>query len=377
MNNTKNIVFTGGHAGSTAYAVLEKFIIDKRSAGYNIFFVGAGSAVEGRKIKTFEELYLPKLGVKYVNLDTGRLQRKFSFWTIPSIIKLPLGFIKAFSILRKINPVLTVSFGGFVALPVVFSSWILRVPIIIHEQTSGKGLANQLSISFADKILLSRKESVKQYPSHKSEIIGNPIWEAYSKISLKNKPSKKSLIFITGGSRGSKSINLVVFKLLDKLLQKYKIFHQTGEADFKLATRYKQSLNRELSKNYHIYSTIEPEKFVQMIDFSDLVIARSGANTVSGIIAAKRLSILIPLPFSQNNEQFENAKYVESFRSGKIINQNDLNEETLYDSIEKMISDYQNLVGRFKEPDFDDKKASQLFVEQIFKIMHEKGKTQR
>lgn len=372
MKKRSNILFTGGHAGSTAHAVISKLVKDKYFYGYNLIFVGSKSAVEGNSIMTFENIYLPKLGVKYIGLRAGRFQRKFTRWTIPSLLKIPLGFFDSLKVLLNEKPVITISFGGYVAFPVVILSWILGIPVIIHEQTSQAGLGNLLSIPFAKLILLARKSSLKYFPSKKSYVIGNPISELYFEISKKTKLTGTPLIFVTGGSRGSKTINEVIFSSLRELLPKYKIIHQTGSSDFVKATNIKKNLPGKLSINYEIFSLLEPKNFTQMLDKSDLVVSRSGANTVSAIIASKRLSILIPLPFSQNNEQYENAKLVRDYRSGKIITQNDFNKKLLITTIHQIIENFESLVKKFKTCEFDDSLASEKFIKYIKTILNEK-----
>src|SRR6185369_7004805 len=109
------ILLTGGHAGATAYAVTEEIISKKLN--WKLYFIGSTTAIEGKKIATYEEKVLPTLGVKYISITAGRVQRKFTFWTIPSLIKIPVGFIGAFYQLIKINPDIVLSFGGFVGFP--------------------------------------------------------------------------------------------------------------------------------------------------------------------------------------------------------------------------------------------------------------------
>ena len=71
-----NIVLTGGHAATTALAVVET--IKKRALPWNLFWIGTKKAVEGQNIETLEAEILPEYGVTFCPIITGRIQRKFT-----------------------------------------------------------------------------------------------------------------------------------------------------------------------------------------------------------------------------------------------------------------------------------------------------------
>ena len=128
------MVFTGGHAATTAVAVVEE--IKDEGKEWKLYWIGVKNAIEGKKVITLESEVLPRLGVKFIPITTGRLQRKFTFYTIPSLLKIPVGFVQSFYYLLKIKPKAVLSFGGFASFPVVFNSRLLGIPVIVHEQTS-------------------------------------------------------------------------------------------------------------------------------------------------------------------------------------------------------------------------------------------------
>lgn len=374
MAKDRAILFTGGHAGSTAHAVISKLRKDIYFQGYKIYFIGAKSAIEGKKINTLEKSFLPGLGVEYIAISAARLQRRLSIWTIPAVLKFPFGLFSAFFQILKIKPSITVSFGGFVSFPVIFSSWLLKIPVVIHEQTSGIGLANKLSLPFASLVLLSRKQSLGLCGRAKTKIIGNPVLEDLSNIKVKSVLSSPPTIFITGGSRGSKRVNDVIFQALRELTNMYKIIHQTGNLDYTTAQGKKKKLGFKRQKNYEPVSVVSPERFNKILKKADLVISRSGANTVSAIMCAKKLSILIPLPFSQSDEQLKNAIYAKEYGYAFIIKQKDLTPRGLLKAVDNLINNYKNLINKFLPPDVDDAKASTLFIDELKNILNGKKK---
>jgi UDP-N-acetylglucosamine:LPS N-acetylglucosamine transferase len=111
LKNLKKIVLTGGHAASSALVVAEE--IKRQNKPWDIYWIGFKSSVEGENISTLSSIYFPKYGIKTFTLVTGRVQRNWTVHTIPSILKIPVGFIHAFMLLVKIKPGLILSFGGF------------------------------------------------------------------------------------------------------------------------------------------------------------------------------------------------------------------------------------------------------------------------
>lgn len=354
------IVFTGGHAATTAVAVAEEI----KSVGLNwdLYWIGVRNAIEGKKVVTLESEVLPRLGVKFVPLTTGRLQRRFTIWTIPSILKIPIGIIQAFYYLVKIRPSAILSFGGFAAFPVVLNAKLLGIPVIIHEQTSEAGRSNLYTAKFASVIAISRDESRKYFPKGKCELTGNPVMNEITKIKSKSKIGIPPVIFITGGSRGSQRINEAFEKILNKLLTKYKVIHQTGGLDYLKFSGIKQKLPQALRDNYEVFVRVNPTEVHKIYQKSDIVVARAGANTVSEIMTTKRPTILIPLAISYLDEQTKNAKIAKDWGVAKIIPQDILTPEILFSCIEDTIKDYSRIVEKIRQKDSPDKNASKKLL---------------
>lgn len=358
----KKVLLTGGHAATTAISVIEELIRRYGKEGIDISWVGAKFASEGKKVNGLELKVLPEIGVKTYLLNTGRLQRKFTRYTIPSLLKLPVGFVQAVYFILKIKPEVTLSFGGFAAFPVVFASTLFKIPVLIHEQTSEVGLANKLSGIFAKEVLLARAESTKHFTGKITEVVGNPVMTQITEVQMKEKIGKPPVIFVMGGSRGSERINNALFSILPQLLEKYKVVHITGEAHFNMFERIK-------NKNYRCFSFVSPMEIDNLYRESDMVVARSGANTVAELMIVKRPAILVPIPWSHLNEQEKNAKLLENFGLAKIIKQEDLSGERLLIEIEKIIKDWNKIILSVKSKHSDDISASSKVVTVLEKYL--------
>jgi UDP-N-acetylglucosamine--N-acetylmuramyl-(pentapeptide) pyrophosphoryl-undecaprenol N-acetylglucosamine transferase len=335
LGKSIKIVLTGGHAGATAMSVIEE--LKNRKRNYLFYWIGAKYAIEGGKSLTYEYQTFPKVGVNFISIISGRLQTRFTRYTIPSLIKIPFSFFHAFFILIKIKPQIIVSFGGFASFPVMIIGKLLGIPVIIHEQTMVAGRANRLASPFVNKIALAHQESQRFFPSSKSVIIGNPISKKILAIKKNQAGGRRINILVTGGSRGSKIINKTIEKILPKLLRKYRIIHQTGFMDMKRFATKKKNLPKELAKNYFIYPFVSAEKWPEIFNSADIIISRAGANIVSEIIYAKKTSILIPLPFSYLDEQTVNAKYAQELGLAKILEEENLNPMILENLIKYQV----------------------------------------
>lgn len=353
-------MLTGGHAATTAVSVVEE--ITKRNKNWKLYWIGPKKAIEGKGSLTSAFKILPDYGVYYRPIFTGRLQRKWTGYTIPSLFKVPVGFIHALILLIKIRPNVVVSFGGYAAFPVVVMAWVTRVPVIVHSQTVALGLANRLSIFFASEIAIARAETEISLPKSKTTLVGNPVMADITKIKVKKTLSPVPVIYITGGSAGSQNINRVVDRCLEKLLKKYHVLHQTGDLDIEHFQNRKRYMAGTLANKYEVFSYTD--RVWCMYEKADVVVSRAGANTISEILLTGRPAILIPHPWVVMDEQVKNARLVEKTGLFEILIQDDLTPEALIESLDRVIKNWGTMVRGAKNEFADlDRGASKKFVD--------------
>lgn len=337
------ILLTGAHF-TPAVAVIEQL---KKYPDVQIVYVGRETTQEGDCSKSRESQIIPESGVKFIPITAGRLQREFTFYTIPSILKIPIGFFQAFYIILKESPDAILSFGGYVAVPLVFAGWLLSIPILIHEQTLVSGLANRISAIFANKIALSFGKS--QPKREKVILTGNPLrpniinpikripveYLQLLKFSKKNGLPK---ILVMGGNQGSHALNLVIEKCLSKLSKISCLIHQTGDTKFKDFER----LQEFISDKYLVKKWIG-EELGAIISQVDLVICRAGANTLSELAYFGKPALVIPLQLLYQDEQKKNAKFFADLGLVQILNQSQLSAETLIKNIRLMLGNLNSI----------------------------------
>ncbi|MDP2649927.1 MAG: UDP-N-acetylglucosamine--N-acetylmuramyl-(pentapeptide) pyrophosphoryl-undecaprenol N-acetylglucosamine transferase [bacterium] len=315
------IVLTGGHL-SPLLSVIDGLSKENDK----ILVIGRKHALEGDKVLSLEYQTLIDKKVEFVSINTARFQRKFTRYTLLSFVKFPYGVIQSLSILKKFKPNVVLSFGGYIALPVVFSAYILRIPIVLHEQTLETGLSNKIAAFFAKKVCISWLSSAKFFNKDKVVLTGNPIRSDFLKIDSKNYSKKeRPVIYVTGGSLGSHFLNLFISDCIKDFVQNYTVFHQTGAAnnsfDFNNLKKIRDSLG-SFKERYILSEFVKPEDVGKIISQADLVISRSGVNTITELIYLGKPAILVPLVFSQKNEQLKNALFFKELGLGEILEKN-------------------------------------------------------
>lgn len=330
------IVITGGHL-TPALSLIDELV----SRGYtDIIFIGRSLAGEETNLPSREQSEAISRQIKFIPLVTGKLHRHLSPQSILSLLKIPLGFIQSLLILRRYQPSLVVSFGGFLALPVALAAKLLSIPIITHEQGTRAGLANRIIAHLAHRTVLAWPAALSAFPSAHTLVIGNPLRQAI--LSPERKPllslkSSSPLIYFTGGNQGSRIINRNLLQLLAKLLTSYIIVHQTGTADYSQFQSLKNSLPRKLSIRYHPYAWLDDQAVSWCLHHASLVVSRAGANTITELAFTGVPALLIPLPKAQQNEQWHNANLLSKAGTAKILLQAELTPARLRKAIDSMI----------------------------------------
>lgn len=322
------VVIVGGHL-SPALAVIEKL------RNEDVFYIGRKHTFEGDNALSLESQEVARLNIPFFDLNTARLQRKFTKHTFPSLLKFPAGFVQSYKILNKINPDVILGFGGYLFLPVALAAYLLKIPIVIHEQTLEAGFTNKFVSKFAKKVCISWESSSKYFPKEKVVLTGNPLrQEIINAKNINNEKNKTPMIYVTGGGAGAHALNLLIEKTLDQLLQKCTIVHQTGDSQV-----YKDFERLESRKNdrYQCHKFFTDKEVALVMNKADLVVGRAGINTVTELIYLQKPSFLIPLPAGQKNEQLKNAQFIKNLGLGEYAQQDLLTPDLFISTIFSML----------------------------------------
>jgi len=267
----------------------------------------------------------------------GGLHRK-----LLGAFRLALGIWQARGLLRKLKPKVVVGFGGYPSFPTMYAASGLGIPTVIHEQNSVLGRANRMlaprvdviATSFPAILMLEGKDK------NKARFTGNPVRTSIK--ALRSVPYSSLTqdgimrLLVTGGSQGasvfSQIVPAAIATLPQALRSRVRIDQQCREADLEPTRAAYQQLgvNADLAS----FFVDVPARLAS----AHLVIARSGASTVSELAVAGRPAILVPLPTSMDNHQYFNANALEDVGGGWVMTQDGFTAQSLSARLEAFLT---------------------------------------
>lgn len=325
------IIFIGGHHNS---ALVVARLLKER--GHRIFWFGHKHTMRKEKSLSAEYLEIKKYKFPFFEIRTGKFYHSYNPL---EFLKIIFGFFQSLFLLLKIKPDFIVSFGGYLAVPVVTAGFLLRIPAVTHEQTTQSGLANQTISFLVKRIFLTWQSSIKFFPKNKSEVIGLPLRKELFQKQKRPFKNQQPTILILGGKQGSNFINILIEGILTDLLKKYNLIHQTGRIrktnDFNRLKEKRDSLPFDLKKRYILKPYFYNQEMARYLLGADLVISRAGAHIVYELMTLKKFAFLIPISWAYRNEQFKNALKLKNLGLAKIFSQKKIKGSLLLQEIEK------------------------------------------
>ena len=323
MNSDQNkiVIFAAGTGGHIYPGIsIAKELIQN---GFSVLWVGTKKGIENKIVPEAEIL------IEYVNFSGLRGKGLFAYIKLP--FNLLRAIIQSIVLIRKYKPQIALSMGGYISFPCCIASYILRIPIVIHEQNIIFGMANNILRHLSKKVILGFPMNLKNI---KYKYLGNP--SRYENINkkVKIKSEKKINILVVGGSLGAKIFNEVIPKTIYSLKEttKYEInvIHQTGKTIKTATDQY-----RNIDVNIDIREYIDP--MINVYEWCDIIICRGGAITLTELMNLGIASIIVPFPYATDNHQMKNSRYLESHDAAIVINQKNFTHDHLASIIKSFI----------------------------------------
>ncbi len=363
------VVITGGHHSSALPVIKE---LKDRVPDVEILWMGHKHSMKNDVNPTLEYLEITKLGIPFFNLKAGKLYKTYD---ITRLLKIPFGFFQALFFLLRKRPNIIVSFGGYLAAPVVIAGYLLGIPSVTHEQTAVAGYSNRLISKFAKVIMVSWRKSEKYFPKDKTVFTGIPLREDIFNVKSNSFNINKELptIYISAGKTGSHLINDIIKDSLESLLSICNVIHQCGDNsvynDFGILEAKYEDIKNESSGKYNLRKFVFDDEIGEAYSEADLIVSRSGAHTISEIISLEKPAILIPIPWVSHNEQFVNADMVREAGLAEIVEQKNLTPSLLVEKIKHCLSNISLYKLKNKEDfKFLKKNSAGLIVDEIIKF---------
>ncbi len=242
-----------------------------------------------------------------------------------------------------------VGFGGYPAFPALIAASAMRIPAVLHEQNAVMGRVNRLLAGRATAIATAFSEIGRLKPKYRDKIVlvGNPVREQIARIGEMPFPpfdeTAPLKVLVTGGSQGASILGQVVpsgLGMLDPSLRhRLQVVQQCRPEDIdEIRARYAEL---EIPAEVMTYILDMPAKLAE----AHLVIARSGASTVSELAVAGRPAILVPFAAATDDHQTANAREMTRAGGARMIPQGEFTPEALARQVEAIASDPQALAN--------------------------------
>ena len=317
----KIIIFAAGTGGHIYPAIpIAKELIKKN---ISVLWIGTEQGIENKIVTD--------AGIKIEHINFSGVRGK----GLIALVKMPLKLVKAtiqsLIIIKKYNPGISLSMGGYISFPCCIASFILRKPIIIHEQNIIFGLANNILKYISRKVILGMpiKNNNKKF-----KYFGNPTRYENTIIKKKSYKQKKINLLVIGGSLGAKIFNEIIpqaiYSLKKDLDYEVNIIQQTGKTKIIAERQYKN-----IDVNIDLKEYIDSMK--EAYEWCDIIICRGGAITISELMLFAVPSIIVPYPYATDDHQMKNSIYLERNEAAIVINQKNFTQAHLAQTLKSLI----------------------------------------
>ena len=322
---------TGGHV-YPALAVAEAI----RGHARDVVWLGTRRGLEARVV--------PEAGIDIEWVSIHGLRGKGVLTLLLAPFRLLIALWQSLRVVARHRPAAVLGMGGFVSGPGGVAAWLLRRPLVIHEQNAVAGLTNRLLARLARVVLQAFPGSFSS--SSDVRTVGNPVRRDIAAIpdpaSRFAHRQGKARLLILGGSQGALTLNRVVPAALARLDVDVRpeVRHQTGARTEEQA----RAAYREASVEADLAPYIED--MAAAYAWADLVICRAGALTVAEIAAAGLAAIFVPFPAAVDDHQTANAAPMAEAGSAVIVDESRLDAALLAGLLADWLPERQRLCER-------------------------------
>jgi len=309
---------TGGHV-FPALAVARLF----QRAGIPVEWLGTKRGIEADVV--------PQAGLQLHAISVSGIRGKGWLTAALAPARLLLALVQSCYVILRFKPTVVLGMGGFASGPGGVAAWLLRRPLVIHEQNAIAGVTNRMLARFATRVL---EGFPKSFPGMTKALwVGNPVRE-----ELMHVPSPRTRfdgrqgplrLLVVGGSQGATALNRICPEALSLLpeMQRPEVWHQTGKTQ-ENSTR-EAYLRRGLSAN------VEPfiQDMARAYEWADCVLCRGGALTISELAMIGIGSILVPFPSAVDDHQTHNSHFLAAVGAAQVVPQQELSAKQLADRI--------------------------------------------
>lgn len=329
-HSIKVVVMAGGTGGHVfpALSVAEKL----KQRGASVSWLGTAKGIEAELV--------PAAGIKLHCLTIEGVRGRGLAAKLKAPWLLINAVLQARKILKQEQADIVLGLGGFASGPGGVAAWLLRKPLLIHEQNAVAGTTNRWLSKIANAVLAAFPNSLK-HAVH----VGNPVRDSIGAVKeIETEKSNPLNLLVLGGSLGALALNELLPSALAELNENERpqIMHQTGK-------RHLAVTQTGYEKNNVSAQVVEfIADMAAAYEWADVIVCRAGALTVSELTLAGRAALLVPFPFAIDDHQTKNAQWLVDNNAGVLIQQKDLSKENVVRFINDFNRDRNKLVEMSK-----------------------------
>jgi len=314
---------TGGHV-YPALAVAEYL----RARGVSLFWLGTTRGIENRVV--------PQQGIELLTVRVSGVRGKGLRSKLAAPLKVLAAILQALYICVRRRPAAALGMGGFASGPGGIAAWLLRIPLLIHEQNRVAGTTNRILARFAVKIMQGFPGTFEARTG--AVTTGNPVRRQIADLAGRETSASASgrlNVLVLGGSQGARKLNRMAPLALDRLQHRMKlnVRHQCGE--------------RHLAETQRVYDGLQLDQvrldpfiddMASAYEWADIAVCRAGALTIAELCAAGLAAILVPFPYAIDDHQTANARYLRDAGAALLLPEDELTETGLEDLLWQLFS---------------------------------------
>ena len=289
---------------------------------------------------------------------SSHLTGNFSFKLL-GLIKLLIGFLQSLIIFIKLRPKTIISFGSYACFAplvcFVFFKFFFKTKLYLHEQNSLIGQTNKLFSKKANKIFVNFDKKYPNLNRYKNKIfvVGLPQKIINKDFNYTQRENNNINFLIFAGSQGS----LDILNFFSKIINEIKRLPDVKKINFivQCPTQMQNQIKNLLTNNnfnFEIRSFFN--NFENILSKTSIALCRSGAGTINDLINYKIPAIILPLPSSKNNHQFENAKILSEIGCAILVDKElkELDQILLNLYLPRWHNQFQRVFSHFQVDDY-------------------------
>ncbi|MGH3461190.1 MAG: undecaprenyldiphospho-muramoylpentapeptide beta-N-acetylglucosaminyltransferase [Kribbellaceae bacterium] len=323
----------GGTAGHTSPLIATADALRRLDPDVEITALGTERGLETRVV--------PEAGYRLELIPPVPLPRlRKNIGATPALLAVPGKMWSAVSAARKVldevRADVLVGFGGYVSTPAYIAAWRRKTPIVVHEGNAVPGIANKFAArTCTEHVAVSFPGTELPH----AQYVGLPIRRAISTLdraALRAEARKHfdldpdaPTLLVTGGSQGARRLNQAVAGSADALAAAgVQVLHLIGP---------KNTLEAPAGTPPYVVL-----QYVDRMDLAyaaaDLVVCRSGANTVTEVSGIGLPAVYVPLPHG-NGEQALNARPVVDAGGGLLVDDDAMTTDWVRTTVPALLGD--------------------------------------